>query len=515
MSERVKGLDEKGVISTHEFADHIVDTIREPLVILNADFTVRSANRSFYRTFQASEVETVGRSLFELGTGQWNIPELRRLLEQILPTKNPMEDFEVVHDFEHMGRKTMLLNARQVERLGEPPLILLAIEDFTQRRQAEDAVKEAARRKDQFVSMLAHELRNPLAPLRNALHVLKLRSDDPAAVNRVGAMLTRQVEHMGRLIDDLLDVTRITQGKIRLQLERTDLARLVRTNATDFEPLFTAAGITLGLDIPDNPVWVSADSARLVQVLNNLLSNALKFTDRGGWVVVRVLRTPKEALLSVTDDGIGIEPHVLPIIFETFEQADRSLDRSRGGLGLGLSLVKGLTELHGGTIEAKSEGLGKGSEFMIRLKLEQEPDAVVPARIDPKRLNRSLRVLVVEDHKDAAESLRMILELFGCEVAVTFNGWEGVQATKRFRPDVIFCDIGLPGMDGYEVAQTLRESPESSEVKLVAITGYGDPEGRQKALAAGFNEHFTKPVNPAVIENILSEVGRLPSTSQH
>lgn len=504
MSERQARLDDNATISTHEFADHIVDTVREPLVILNADFTVRSANRSFYRTFHVSQNETIGRSLFELGNRPWNIPELRRLLEKILPTKNPMEDFEVIHDFEHIGPKTMLLNARQVERQGEPPLILLAIEDATERRRAEDAIKEAARRKDQFVSMLAHELRNPLAPLRNALHVLKLRASDPAAVERVSAMLTRQVEHMGRLIDDLLDVTRITQGKIRLQIERTDLARLIRTNATDFEPLFDAAGITLGIDVPENPVWVMADSARLVQVLNNLLSNALKFTDRGGRVVVKVTRGVKEALLSVKDDGIGIEANVLPIIFETFEQADRSLDRSRGGLGLGLSLVKGLTELHGGKIEAKSDGLGKGSEFVIRLKLEPEPEPVGPLPPNFKRLDRDLRVLVIEDHKDSAESLRMILELLGSEVAVCFNGWDGVQAAKQFHPDMIFCDIGLPGMDGYEVAQTLRESPETSDVLLVAITGYGEEEGRQRALAAGFNDHFTKPVNPAVIENILA-----------
>jgi signal transduction histidine kinase len=372
--------------------------------------------------------------------------------------------------------------------------------------RANAALAEADRRKDDFLAMLGHELRNPLAPIRNALHLLRLRGSDPETLSWTQDILDRQIRHMTRLVDDLLDASRIARNKVQLRKERLDLAALVRSTAEDHRPGLEQANLTLGLELCSGTVWVEGDPTRLAQVLGNLLANAGKFTDAGGRVTVRLRHeeTLRRAVASVTDTGIGIEQGMLDKVFETFAQADRSIDRSRGGLGLGLALVKGLVELHGGGVAVTSAGLGCGAEFSFWVPLaEKVVEAVPPGRTgDGQRV--SLRILIVEDNHDAAESLRMLLELRGHKVALAATGTAGVEKARQWQPEVILCDLGLPGMDGYEVAQKVRADPALRGTHLVAVSGYGQDEDRQRCREVGFDAHLTKPIEFADLERLLA-----------
>jgi len=366
-------------------------------------------------------------------------------------------------------------------------------------------IRQSANHKDEFLGMLAHELRNPLAPLRNAVHLLQLQGDDPTQVARVRELMDRQITHLGRLIDDLVDVSRITRGTINLNRERTDLARLARLTTEDRRENFENSGIAIETRFPETPVWVHGDRTRLTQVLENLLENARKFTQSGGRIEVEVVadRSRQEAAMWVRDTGVGIDAELLPRLFEPFIQADRSLDRKRGGLGLGLALVKRLVELHDGTVSAHSAGAGQGAEFTVRLPLEDEPMALAESRPSPANTTRHVRVLVVEDNRDSAESLRMLLSTQGYEVALAYTGLEGVEAARSARPDVVICDVGLPGMDGYAVARAIRTNPATAKTRLIAVTGYGDHEDRVRALASGFDTHLVKPADPKELLGLL------------
>lgn len=377
--------------------------------------------------------------------------------------------------------------------------------DITERKLAEEALQEAARHKDEFLAMLAHELRNPLAPVRNALHLLRLQAGDEAAVDRWREMMERQVKHMTRLVDDLLDVSRINRGKVSLQRERLDLRRLVQLNVDDHRAALGEAGLSVELRLPETPVWVMGDATRLTQVLDNLLENARKFTEPDGEVQVElaISASNAQAVLTVRDTGMGIEPEMLPRLFDVFSQADRSLDRSRGGLGLGLALVKGLMELHDGSVEARSAGVGKGAEFVLRLPLEPEPRVFSERREAVTAQAGGLRILVIEDNRDAADSLRELLQAYGHQVSVVYDGSAGLQAAEKERPDVILCDIGLPGMDGFQVARTLRGMSDFSDTRLVALTGYGQEGDVERSRDAGFDEHLVKPVDPSHLLNRL------------
>lgn len=359
-----------------------------------------------------------------------------------------------------------------------------------------EQLKEANQRKDEHLTMLAHELRGPLAPVRNALRVLEMRiegADDVAG--RAREVLQRQIQILTHIVDDLLEVARLSHGQVVLRRERLDLARLARQVGEDYRGLLETAGVRLALELSETPVWVMGDSARLAQVLGHLLENAGKFTPSGGGVTVRMPPGP-QATVTVRDDGIGIAPEVLPRVFEVFGQASQSLARDQGGLGLGLSVARALLELHGGTIEAASEGLGKGTEFALHLPREEELPALAEDAVPAPPEKKPLRILVVEDNLDSAESLRMFLELFGHGVTLAHTGPDGVEAAKALRPDVVLCDIGLPGMDGFAVAGTLRRHPETAATRLIAVTGYGQEEDRRRALSAGFDIHLVKPVDP-------------------
>ncbi|HZU36778.1 MAG TPA: response regulator [Gemmataceae bacterium] len=367
-----------------------------------------------------------------------------------------------------------------------------------QLQQQVNELAEADRRKDRFLGMLAHELRNPLAPIGNALRVMQLAPPDSTASQRARKVVERQYQHLTRLVNDLLEVSRVTRGTIELRPARVDLGRLVRTSAEDHRGLIQLKNLVLRLELPPLPIWVDGDATRLAQVLDHLIQNAVRFTEQGGRIDVQATADAAtgQAIVRVRDTGAGIAPDLLPQLFQSFIQADRSLDRSRGGLGLGLALVKGLVELHGGQVWASSAGLGQGAEFGFRLPLREAVASVVkaPAASPPRGHGH---VLIIEDNPDTAATLRMLLELSGYDVAVAGTGPDGVECALRLRPDVILCDIGLPGgMDGYAVARTVRQNPATAHTRLIAVTGYGRDEDRRRCREAGFDLHFTKPVDP-------------------
>jgi PAS domain S-box-containing protein len=369
-------------------------------------------------------------------------------------------------------------------------------------------LRETDRRKDEFLATLSHELRNPLSPIRNALVIMKQPEAGPALHDRVREMMERQVAHMGRLLDDLLDVSRINRGWIELRKEVVDLAALVGRAVEAVRPLLEERRHELSVSLPPEPVRLSGDPTRLEQLLTNLLNNSAKYTDPGGQVWLTVERDRQEIVVRVRDTGIGIAADVLPRIFDLFVQGQHGLDRSQGGVGIGLTLARRLVELHGGRIEARSPGLGRGSEFTVRLPALAEPagrpgaplasgDHSAPAPVT------SHRVLVVDDNVDAAESLAMFLRLSAQEVRVAYNGPDALAQAATFQPELVILDIGLPGMDGYEVAKRLRAHPVNHDALLVALTGWGQDEDRRRSRAAGFDHHLVKPVDPATLQRFL------------
>ncbi len=370
-------------------------------------------------------------------------------------------------------------------------------------RQSKERLEDADRRKDEFLGMLSHELRNPLAPIRNSVYILEHADPAGSQARQARAVIERQAEQLTRLVDDLLDVTRIARGKIVLQRGRVDLAELVRRAGEDHAGLMRERGIEMVVDVPREPAWVDGDAVRLAQIVGNLLQNSAKFTPRGGRVILALEASGGAAEIRVRDNGAGMQPELLAHVFEPFVQAERTLERACGGLGLGLAMVKGLAELHGGSVRATSAGPDQGSELVARLPLvEAGPPARAASPLPPAE-GRSRRVLVVEDSKDAADSLAQLVRLFGHTVDVARDGPTALAKARANPPDVIFCDIGLPGMSGYDVARALRaESPNG--LKLVAMSGYAQPEDLKRAADAGFDRHLAKPADPDDIRRLLA-----------
>jgi signal transduction histidine kinase len=361
-------------------------------------------------------------------------------------------------------------------------------------------LQRADRAKEEFLAILAHELRNPLEPILTAACVLQLSDAPRPATDRARDVILRQSRQMARLTDDLLDISRINTGTIELRSEVVELGALVRETADDYRAQLESHDVTLHLELPPEGVFVRADSARLAQVIGNLLHNAAKFS-AGGSVVVSARRDNGNALLAVRDDGIGIEPHVIGKLFEPFQQGTSTFDRGHGGLGLGLSLARGIVALHGGTIEAASAGSGRGSQFVITLPVTTDRIAEPVSETVVER--RPLRVLIVEDNHDAASALSDFLELSGHETRVVSSGSGALEAARQMKPDVVLCDLGLPGMDGFEVARALRADPLTAETYLVALSGYGQKDDRDRSRQSGFDIHLTKPVHPTVLETML------------
>jgi PAS domain S-box-containing protein len=383
--------------------------------------------------------------------------------------------------------------------------VVLVFRDITERRAQEQERLLADRRKDEFLAMLAHELRNPLAVLGSGIQVLRHATDRRLAgdtAGRVGEAMERQIGQLSRLVDDLLDVSRITLGKLELRRSPVRLESVLQQAADTALPAIQARGMDLRLSPPPAPLVVSADVARLSQVFGNLLSNAAKFGNRGGRVLVTSEADAGHAVVRVQDDGIGIAPNLIGSVFDLFVQADRSLARSQGGLGVGLAIARLITELHGGRIEARSEGVGRGSEFTVRLPLAS--DESPPAGAAAAHGSASRRILIVDDNRDAAETLAAMLEMAGHEVRVALDGEAGLRLGDAFRPQLVLLDIGLPGMDGYETARRLRERPATREALIIAVSGYGSEADRRRSREAGFDYHLVKPIAPGALESIMS-----------
>ena len=623
-----------------EFAESVIDTVREPLLILDPQLRVQYANRSFYQTFAVTQEDTENRLIYDLGNGQWSIPKLKMLLEEILPEDHAFRDLEVDHVFERIGRRRMLLNARKIWREGNhSELILLAIEDITnlwqaevelkdsreryrlivesatsyaifttdmqgrvttwnpganlifgyseteilgqdirviftpedrqagiadvemrtaeadgralderwhlrkngerfwanglvmplkddadrtrgflkilrdmsEQRQLEDSLRQrsadleqADANKNEFLAMLAHELRNPLAAIRNAVTVAA-RSDDKDDIAWCHEVINRQVLNFGIIIDDLLDVARITQGKIQLRRELLDASRIIHQAVETVRPLVSEKRHDLILSFTSSGLRLHADPTRIEQIIVNILANAAKYTPPGGRIQVTAGTEDDKVIIRVRDNGIGIAPEMLPRLFELFAQADRSLARSEGGLGIGLTVAKTLTELHGGTISATSDGPGAGCEFVVRFPAEVAPAAQgvrsqAPAIEEVGRLE----VLVVDDNLDTAKGMAKILSLSGHTVRIATSGSDAIEASRSDCPGVILLDIGLPGMDGYEVAQKLRQEI-CPDARIIAVSGYGDEEARRRTKEAGFHHHLVKPVDLDALVSLLGQ----------
>jgi two-component system CheB/CheR fusion protein len=385
--------------------------------------------------------------------------------------------------------------------------------DIDDTKRAQEALKEADRRKDEFLATLAHELRNPLAPLRNGLQIMRVASQNPATVEQAREMMERQLAQMVRLIDDLLDVSRITRGTLVLRKERVELAAIVRNGLESAIPLIEANQHELRVDLPDAPILVDADVTRLAQVFLNLLNNAAKYTDPGGKISLAVERQGSNAVVSVRDTGVGIPPYMLPKVFEMFTQVSGSPERSQGGLGIGLTIVKRLVEMHGGAIEARSDGRGKGSEFIVRLPIVLAPafeTSVAPGADGGGRGPARRRVLIADDNADAASSLAVILHIMGNEVLTAHDGVQAVEAAAAFRPDVILLDIGMPKMNGLDACRKIREQSANAGTVLIAMTGWGQDEDKDRSREAGFDLHLVKPVEPADLEKVLNALPARP-----
>jgi two-component system, sensor histidine kinase len=383
-------------------------------------------------------------------------------------------------------------------------------------RETEAALREADQRKDLFLATLAHELRNPLAPIRAAVQLLAAPQLPPQKLQWVQAVIQRQARHMALLLDDLLDVARVTQGKLVLKPEQVSLAQVVEAAVETARPIIDEKHHELTVTLPAATPMLEADSLRLSQILTNLLTNAAKYTNAGGWIQLVGTVDHDHVCVTVKDNGIGIPAESLPRIFEMFSQVDVASERSSGGLGIGLSLVKGLVQLHGGTIEACSQGLGYGSAFTVRLPLAATPSHIsdekqaLPALPDS---SNSLRILIADDNRDAAESLAMLLSLAGHEVRVAHDGRAALDVAENFQPNAAILDIGMPRLDGYEVAQGLRQAAGGSAICLIALTGRGRDRDRQLAHKAGFNHYQIKPIDPKILQKLIAD-GCVPPQSQ-
>jgi signal transduction histidine kinase/ActR/RegA family two-component response regulator len=381
--------------------------------------------------------------------------------------------------------------------------------DLTDRKLAEIALREADRRKDEFLATLSHELRNPLAPIRTAVELMRLARDNPVLVEQARATLERQLQHLVRITDDLLDVSRITQNKVELQKRRIDLRMVLNSAIESTRPLIDSRAQELTCDVPDRPMWADADSTRLAQAFSNLLHNAAKYTECAGEISIAAHTIGPETVITVADTGIGIPQEMLPRIFDMFTQLQAHRDRTLGGLGIGLSLAKRLVELHDGTIEARSEGPGRGTSLIVRLPAAQGAPDEAPAPV-PQAAHRApgdCRVLIAEDNADAAEMMQMMLQVKGYDVRVARDGMDAVAIASTFEPDIAFLDIGMPLMDGYEAARRIREML-GTRVVLIALTGWGQDEDKRRSREAGFDHHLTKPPEPEMIERLIADCAK-------
>jgi PAS domain S-box-containing protein len=485
----------------------LLASVHDSVVVTDLDGIVTYWNEGATRLFGWTAEEMLGRRYAD------RFPEPARafIAEQIADRASGIEWNGEYEDYRKDGARVWI-DAR-VGPVTDPEGRVIGVlglaHDITDRKRAEDALREADRRKDEFLALLAHELRNPLAPLRNGLQVIRLAADDPQAVAGARSMMERQLAHMVRLIDDLLDISRISRNKMELRRARILLSDVVNDAVEGARPAIEAEGHKLIVSLPAEPVWLDADLTRLAQVFLNLLTNSAKYTEPGGRIWLTAELQGMQAVISVRDTGIGIPAHALPQIFDMFSQIDRESERSSGGLGIGLALVKGLVEMHGGTVAADSDGPGRGSTFTVRLPtLGSSHRAASGTPIDDHHLavGSKRRILVVDDNRDSAMSMAMMLELIGDDVRTAHDGVDAVEVAEAFRPQVILMDVGMPQLNGYDATRRIRERPWGLSVKIIALTGWGQEGDRHRSREAGCNGHLVKPVSLGDLQKLLAEV---------
>jgi len=503
----------KKLVEAEERMRSVVNHVLDAIITIDERGTVTTFNPAAERIFGYQAAEIVGKSV--------NV---------LMPEPDRSQHDSYISRYVRTGEAKIIGRGREVKGRRKDgsvfPMDLAVTEfriessrvftgiarDITDRKRLEQQLNErlreladADRQKNEFLAMLAHELRNPLAPLRNALHLMKPGAA-PDLIEQARSIMDRQLEYLMRLVDDLLDVSRIIRNKIELRKEPVDLSAAVARAVETAQPVIDSHGHKLLVSLPERPIAVQGDLIRLSQVIANLLSNAAKYSDRPGRIQLSVDRSGNEAVVRVRDEGIGIEADLLPRIFDLFVQADHSLARSGGGMGMGLTLVKRLVEMHGGRVSAFSDGPGKGSDFVVRLPARSSAPVEEQRSVSeslPEKGRR--RVLVVDDNVDAADSMALILKMSGYEAQCAYDGPSALDAAQQYNPDVVVLDIGLPGMTGYEVAQKLREQRRFDQTPIIAVTGYGQEDDRRKSRQAGFDHHLVKPVSPEVLQSFLAK----------
>jgi PAS domain S-box-containing protein len=498
-SERQKRIYETALNSTPDF-----------VYVFDLEHRALYANDALLKTWGVADVR--GKKWMDLGYEQWHADLHDRELDEVIQTRAPIRG-EIPFSGTNGTRMYDYIFAPVFDAQGEVVAVAGTTRDITDRKAAEQSIQEHAARlaasdraKDDFLATLSHELRNPLAPLRNSIALLRRDGLQGEALAKIHGIMERQVNHLVRLVDDLLEVSRISRGVLSLRSEPVEIAAVVRTAVETSNPLMQSAGHQLVLDVPPEALWVEGDPVRLAQVLSNLLNNAASYTDAGGTVTVTVRREGPQVRISVKDTGIGMEPAAIAHMFEMFSRGNRDNARNQGGLGIGLALARRLAEMHQGTLEAHSDGLGKGTEFTLRLPLvntastETAEDTPTEPRLD------KTRVLVVDDNADAGDTLAVILDMLGAEVRVARDGAEALETFAAYKPSVVLLDIGMPGMNGYEVARAIRSRFAGHPTVLVALTGWGQEDDRRRASEAGFDHHLLKPAEIEALQKLLADL---------
>jgi PAS domain S-box-containing protein len=472
---------------------------------ISRTFAYLWVNRVYAEWVGRKPSEIIGRTLAQV-LGEDAMREIQPRARELLAGRQVQ--YERLSQYRALGKRWVQITAEPThDAAGRPDGWVAVVSDIHDRKLAEEALREADRRKDDFLAVLAHELRNPLAPIRNAIAILGKKDNLDPEVAWSREVIDRQVDQLTRLVDDLLDIGRISRGRLALRKERVALERVVDMALETSRPHINAAGHRLSVILPAEPAVLDADPARLAQVFANLLNNAARYTPPEGSISLSAAVEGNEAVVSVEDSGIGFGPEASARLFEPFSPLTRASGRAHGGLGLGLSLVQGIVGLHGGKVEAHSEGPGRGSQFVVRLPLtvagaRQAAPALRPAAPMPAA---GRRILVADDNKDTADSLQRVLQLYGYDVRVAYDGASALRLGAAFRPEVAVLDIGMPGANGYEVAREIRRQ-QGPQIKLVALTGWGQEGDRRRAMEAGFDYHLTKPVDPGTLNDLLSEV---------
>jgi PAS domain S-box-containing protein len=497
----------------------LVERMTEGAATLTCEGEILYCNHRFADLLQRPLQSLIGRSICD-----YVEPQNRPAVEALLREANSGTAQSEVRLRRTGGETTAAYLGVTAVQEGVVGTCLL-LTDLTEQKRHEQLVaaeslarnllgelQDAHRRKDEFLAMLAHELRGPLAPLRNMLDFMKRASGDAGQLEQAQSTMQRQLDHLVRLVDDLLDISRITRDKIELRREHVDLASIIYQSVEVCRPLAESANHRISINLPDEPIYLHADAVRLTQVFSNLLNNSCKYTEPGGRISLTADRRGGEVTVQVKDSGVGISPEKLRSVFEMFAQVDQTLERSQGGLGIGLTLVKRLVEMHGGSVEAASAGVGQGSEFTVRLPILAElPTAVPPPHmVEPPRIT-GRRILIVDDNVDAANSLAMLLKITGNETRTAFDGVSAIKVAESFRPDIILLDIGLPKINGYEVCRRIRGEPWGKDLMLVAMTGWGQEEDRRKTSEVGFDHHMVKPVAYAALVQLLGQRQSVPA----